>query len=533
MKTRIAFVCLTVLFALALSRVQSFSQSSTNSVIAPYSWDMSPAAVKTFMAKEQLKTEKEDELSFLESGNSGHQITFEFLRGKLSRIMHKHAFQGNVDIAEKDYFKSKESFDAKLGDPSNEMDSDPWPLFWWVYDSVEVYMAPLSDSYLITYRNLRLQQLAAAKSDSLKNAAAAIESDKIAFQDTFDSNKNGWTVGTTAEYKAEIIQGAYIIENLAEKSIQAFWRKVALDTTKDFSIEVSTKWLDGTNKSGYGLIWNHDDWPNTRQFLINANGSFRLWDMKNGNGGSKDWVTTEIINKEGENKLKVKREGNNILYYINGNLVFRNAYRGFYGNNFGVYVFNEQKVQFDDFVVTKEPGTATPVRLKPSFGNLTIYTPVPSLTPLQIHIEHVMTVDDLQERLNAISNNKPSQFGDASGHYALLGGTLDLAEGSLPVNDSYDGTNGNNNEPISSSMPNNIKGLAVGPFAGTNWNNDIPNQFSPTQSGDYYYSVNLPYGKYKVSYSFFEGDALSYSSAFGQSVIEINSASKVIPVSKR
>ncbi len=117
--------------------------------------------------------------------------------------------------------------------------------------------------------------------------------------------------------------------------------------------------------------------------------------------------------------------------------------------------------------------------LKPSFGNLTIYTTFSDVYDINIQI-----VPYLNEAANRAG----------TGHFALLNGLKYDTHGCLPINDLYDGTNGNNNIAIAPNEQGGIKGLAVGPFAGRNWNNS-----QSKLNSDNYLSINLPYGEYVIT----------------------------------
>jgi len=109
-------------------------------------------------------------------------------------------------------------------------------------------------------------------------------------------------------------------------------------------------------------------------------------------------------------------------------------------------------------------------------GNLTIFSTSKNFLLIQI---------------KPVINGLVSIYDD--GHFVSLNKTTSDIQNCMPVNDSYDGTNGNNNIAIAPNELKGIKGLGAGPFAGHNWNNGKNNLLLQD-----YLSINLPYGEYEI-----------------------------------
>lgn len=63
----------------------------------------------------------------------------------------------------------------------------------------------------------------------------------------------------------------------------------------------------------------------------------------------KDWTKSSYINK-GNNKsniLKVKKQKGYYKLYIKGAFVFQTAFQGFFGNDLGFVVYNNQEIAVD------------------------------------------------------------------------------------------------------------------------------------------------------------------------------------------
>ena len=315
-----------------------------------------------------------------------------------------------------------------------------------------------------------------ARNNVVGTAMAKDPDEEMVFQDRFDDNKNGWPVISEANRKTSlgngVFNGWYKYEQLAKKG-SAVWLPVKIDTTRDFTIRCDTKWVSGDTDAGFGLIFCHKNWNYSSELIINANRGYKIYDTKNNDVGVLNWRKDNIINKKGVNALKVKRTGNLVEYFVNGRKVYQSAFRGFSGNNFGFVIFQPQVVLFDNLTISQSiEKAALPESLKPSHGNLTVYTPFTDLSKMQIQI----TPENGESKI------------------AFLDGILGFVKNPLPVNDY-------------SNMAGPVTKFKTG--------------------GDYYYSVNLPYGKYKITCSKYDSNARSYNFVVSQQEVVIDKESTV------
>jgi hypothetical protein len=181
---------------------------------------------------------------------------------------------------------------------------------------------------------------------------------KVLFKESFGDNANGWAIwkpGTN--YDAYLENGEYVIEpktpsNAPEVLPMAFPRP------ENFDVEVSAIWKSGVTDHRYGLVLGIDA-DTYYTFGTSGNGQAVVGINKAGAGdGLPDpigWKPNTAREGDGVsfNKLKIEVRDNRIAYYVNDryigeitNAIIRDQWA------IGVMVQDEQKVAFDDLVLT-------------------------------------------------------------------------------------------------------------------------------------------------------------------------------------
>jgi len=173
---------------------------------------------------------------------------------------------------------------------------------------------------------------------------------KYAFNENFDSNST-WPTGNNEKRELKIYNGNYYFEHKKkESSWNVYSSKFDFDASKDFEITTSIKKIAGVQDYAFGLLFNKIDDKNFSQFAISANGYFRVAQTTNDEYQTlKSWTKSTAINtgNYGTNKLKIKKEGSTITFYINGSNVFSTSYTPFTGTRVGVIIYRDQKIAVD------------------------------------------------------------------------------------------------------------------------------------------------------------------------------------------
>ena len=177
-------------------------------------------------------------------------------------------------------------------------------------------------------------------------------------KEDFNNNENNW------EDDMAKISGSQLIVNAPKNEVDnAYmqWMELDLDNInqeKNFIIETKLKQLSGENNP-FGLAWGGESGEVHLDFVIDSEKSFSIYQLtKNDKVTIKEWSYSKFINEKGkDNLLRVEKNGDKALYYINDHLVYEGKYIKFTGNLFGYQVFNNMKVSVD-FLIIKEIKTS-------------------------------------------------------------------------------------------------------------------------------------------------------------------------------
>ncbi len=154
---------------------------------------------------------------------------------------------------------------------------------------------------------------------------------------------------------AKIGGGSYTISCGSKFISYRFWKPIVIDANNDFSIEVRMKHIEGPNDKMFGVTWGTDDWKNSHSFNISSSGKYKIWRYHNEKEiVSGQGVSKAISGRGGANVFKIAKDGANVNFYINGNLVFTDSFRAFYGTNTGFMVESGVKVEVD-YIIVKHP----------------------------------------------------------------------------------------------------------------------------------------------------------------------------------
>jgi len=150
-------------------------------------------------------------------------------------------------------------------------------------------------------------------------AAAACEGEKVIFEDKFADDAGGWPLRDTVEVR----DGAFVIK-LPPDDMQSNLNVTF--TVKDADICSEAVWPDGEETMlGAGLLFWGEDNRTYFQFGILNNGKFWIARKQDGKwlGTIAANVDSAAINQEpgASNMLRVKTDGNNVSFFINGTKV--------------------------------------------------------------------------------------------------------------------------------------------------------------------------------------------------------------------
>jgi eukaryotic-like serine/threonine-protein kinase len=140
------------------------------------------------------------------------------------------------------------------------------------------------------------------------------------FFDEFNSNTNGWVVGTFTDDSGTFtytMNGSYKWEFVIKKGqFRRVWAKQA-PIVEDFTVSVDATHVSGSENASYGIVFRGKDNNNFYNFLINKDYYF-IGLLKDGKWTTLvDWKNTTKINANALNQLKVIGKGDEFTFYIN------------------------------------------------------------------------------------------------------------------------------------------------------------------------------------------------------------------------
>lgn len=169
--------------------------------------------------------------------------------------------------------------------------------------------------------------------------------------DEFDNNINNWWIGNSDEINAKISEGKYLIR-YPGKDGYTLWNEFRLNYETDFEIECKIRQTNTENIDfAHGLIWAVGDWNNKHSLVVTGNQYYCI--AKTTEGKYEDIapykLMKELIKPAGEfNLLKVKREGNQLICFINGVEVYKEKYKiKTTGTKIGFIFYNNKTVEVE------------------------------------------------------------------------------------------------------------------------------------------------------------------------------------------
>jgi len=181
------------------------------------------------------------------------------------------------------------------------------------------------------------------------------------YTETFDTSGN-WRTGNDADAVGEIHDGVYDL--MVEADDVIIWTAAGEDFS-DGVYQVEATQVDGPLNNGYGMLFRLDD-ENDDFYLFKISGDGYAWIGRYRNGGEAEaepligewWFESPAI-QQGLNKtntLRVKAEGGNMIFFVNGQEVGRVTDDAFRHGDIGLMVetlgLGGVEVQFDNFTVT-------------------------------------------------------------------------------------------------------------------------------------------------------------------------------------
>jgi len=188
------------------------------------------------------------------------------------------------------------------------------------------------------------------------------QSSSYVFQQEFYS-KGKFITGDDKNRELKVANGRYYFTHKnKESSYYVTSGSIYFDKDKDFELETSIQKVSGEQNYGIGFIYDYKDGDNYSEFNFSPNGYIRVAETRNDTFTTiKKWTENSKVKKGNYavNKLRVKKKGSYITFYINDSYVYSTSYKRFIGNKIGIIIHRKQKVSVDYFRIKYLNSTTT------------------------------------------------------------------------------------------------------------------------------------------------------------------------------
>jgi TolB-like protein len=190
--------------------------------------------------------------------------------------------------------------------------------------------------------------------DSLFGSSGKLKVSPI-FEEHFTDNIHGWLLVNDQDKRFEIVNGKYVIESKKGGN----WitsRKIPLNQSADFKINMTVKKISGTDNYGFGMSWGCKDVNSYYMFVITGSGYFIHERIDDSNSERILSKFEDSINKGSgsSNVLSLRKSGKHLEFYINNKLVGKTPFSPFFGDYIGCVVYSGKEtitIEFDDIYV--------------------------------------------------------------------------------------------------------------------------------------------------------------------------------------
>lgn len=175
------------------------------------------------------------------------------------------------------------------------------------------------------------------------------------FEEHFRDNIHVWYLVNDQDKRFEIVNGRYILESKRGGSWVSS-RRIPLNQSADFKIDMTVQKISGTDDYGFGMSWGGKDLHNYYIFVITGSGYFIHERIENGKPERILSKFEDSIHKGtgSSNVLSIQKFGKHLEFYINSKQVGKAVFSPFFGDYVGCIVFSGNdkiKVAFTDLYV--------------------------------------------------------------------------------------------------------------------------------------------------------------------------------------
>ncbi|MGB3465877.1 MAG: hypothetical protein WBA74_11425, partial [Cyclobacteriaceae bacterium] len=182
-----------------------------------------------------------------------------------------------------------------------------------------------------------------------------IADEKILLNEQFDKNEADWPHLTNSELgKGNFSNGVLTYENVSKNYIQSS-RNIPLNWAMDFTISAKIRRKAGRTDNLYGVMFSYRDWDNYYYFGFAPNGYWKMRKVKDKKEAyTSGWKKTDLVKTDEYNDLKIMKVNDQLLYFVNDNLVYNRKETERLGNNIGMVICDSAVAMYDHLKVTQQ-----------------------------------------------------------------------------------------------------------------------------------------------------------------------------------
>jgi hypothetical protein len=171
--------------------------------------------------------------------------------------------------------------------------------------------------------------------------------------ENFNSNARRWDIRKDSSSEMSMNGGQYLLRNKIDGVALSSSIDIPQLQSENFRISAVFSMIKGIENNGFGILWGATDLNNEYEFMISANGFFKVSKWENGN--KEDiigWTYHSAINKWelSRNELKIECNTEIIRFYINDNYVAATKYYKPFGQKIGFILNETMEVSIDEII---------------------------------------------------------------------------------------------------------------------------------------------------------------------------------------
>lgn len=165
------------------------------------------------------------------------------------------------------------------------------------------------------------------------------------FEEDFTDNSNDWDLLQNESQNIRIDQGTLSLESKVKEGTSRY--KYFKFDKDEFVIESTFEFIKNKKDDQGGIIYGFKDWNNYNFFLIDQEHLYLGTVFEGVKTYGIQGMYSHTINTKGMNTLKLITSGDDAIFTINGNYIYKASKLPLYGNNLGLMIIGKFTARVD------------------------------------------------------------------------------------------------------------------------------------------------------------------------------------------